>query len=130
MRWKTYMRQARPYYCGTVPSCIYFNSKYPCAPTSITKRWTDQPLDFVEVFSGSNFQFVWWQILRFSLQELVRSIIMEVFCVFGKVNISGLRWGSTIQDDKTILFLESDIAVQSGAKCKRSVWGFLIVFLS
>ena len=66
-------------------------------------------------------QFFWWQTLRFSLQELVRSIIMEVFCVFGKVNISGLGWGSTIQDDKTILFLESDIAVQSGAKCKRSV---------
>ena len=44
--------------------------QYPLAPTSIAKRWTDQPLDFIEVLSGSYFwNFFRYQTSIFSSQD-------------------------------------------------------------
>ena len=34
--------------------------QYPVAPTSTKKRWTDQPLDFIEVLSGLYFSNIFW----------------------------------------------------------------------
>ena len=47
---------------------------YTLAPTSIAKRWTDQPLDFIEVLSGLHFSiFFWCQTSMFSSQGYVSS---------------------------------------------------------
>ena len=59
--------------------------QYPLAPSSMVKRWKDQPLDFIEVLSGSYFRtFLWCQTSMFLSQGHASSIIMQVFCVFWK----------------------------------------------
>ena len=42
--------------------------------------------------------------------------------------MSGHSWETTIQDGITNFLLKSDITLQSGAKCRRPVWGFFMYF--
>ena len=79
-----------------------FVEQYRLTPVLLAKRWTDQPLDFIVVICGSYFSNVCCcQTSIFSSQEHVSSLIMQGFCNFEKINISGISWDITIQDGIT-----------------------------